>query len=199
MLNFEVESKLFQQGFDLVVGIDEVGRGCLAGSLYMVGFVSSSQTQVLPNVNDSKKLSQPKRENIFNQVNSNEYYLCASSNKEIDELGLGPVLRSSLQDIIEYFQNKYPNLKIKYLVDGKFSGEWGRDIEFITKGDSKIYSIAMASIIAKVLRDRYMHEQSINYPNYRFDKNVGYGTAEHIKAINEYGLCSLHRVSFKLK
>ena len=85
------------------------------------------------------------------------------------------------------------------MVDGQFAGEWKNNVEFIVKGDSKVYSIAMASVIAKVLRDEYMLEQSRNYPNYRFDKNVGYGTPEHIKAIEEFGLCDLHRKSFKLK
>lgn len=198
-LNFEVESELIKQGFDLVVGIDEVGRGSLAGPMYMAGYISSPRTQIIRNVNDSKKLSKVKRELIQSRVNPDDYYICASSNIEIDNIGLGAVLKKSLSNIINFCRIKFSDKKIKFLVDGQFAGEWENDVEFIVKGDSKVYSIAIASIVAKVLRDKLMFEYNTKYPEYEFDRNVGYGTAKHLKAIQTHGLSHLHRRSFRSK
>ena len=100
---------------------------------------------------------------------------------------------SLIQDISEIFSDK----QIIFLVDGHFSGDWDDNVEFITKGDQKVYSIAAASIVAKVERDMWMAEQAKVFPDYDFENNVGYGTRKHIEALQKCGICPIHRRSYK--
>ena len=150
----------------------------------------------IKDVNDSKKLSEKKREYIFNELNRNSitYKIGVSSVEEIEEMN---ILNASLLSMKRAIED-LPITPDLILIDGntspKFSCE--ANIKTIIKGDSTSYSISCASIVAKVMRDRFMKGMHLRFPFYRFDKNKGYGTKEHIDAIKKYGPCEIHRMSF---
>ncbi len=197
MLSVSKENELLKKGFELVVGIDEVGRGCWAGNMYMVGFLFSQDTKYIEGINDSKLLSKKTREAFFPLLSQNEHIIHVTSVERIDEIGLKKAIDESLKKIIDIISARYEGKKILFLVDGKFAGNWLGNVHFIVKGDRKVYSIAAASIIAKVERDRYMCEIAKKYPNFGFERHVGYGTKIHREAIESLGLTKLHRKSFK--
>lgn len=197
MLKPDYESMLLKNRYDLIVGIDEVGRGCWAGALYMCGFVYKKGQKVVENVNDSKVVSKKNREMIADQLCKDEFLIEIITVDEIDRQGLGKAMHAGLENLIKKLSIKFKDKKIKFLIDGYFSGNWGDDVEFVTKGDSKVYSIASASIIAKVTRDACMSELSKDYPNFDFEKHVGYGTKMHMNAIVKFGITEIHRKSFK--
>ena len=174
-----------------VCGIDEAGRGPIAGSLVVVGVVLYSDIMEL---DDSKKLTAKTREKLYEKIvkNSNFYIYEANASK-IDEIGLSKCLKEALVEIQNYFKDEYI-----YIFDGNC--DYGESaINTLVKADSKIKSVSAASIIAKVYRDRQMIEFDKKYPNYGFKSHKGYGTKAHIEAIKEFGYCEIHRVSFKVK
>ena len=178
-----------------ICGIDEAGRGPIAGPMVYAGviFKRDIKEEWFNVLTDSKKLTPKKREELFDKIKENSiYHIVFKSNNEIDEKGLSKCIKESLIEIKEHLKAK------KYLFDGnssfKISG-----IEAIIKGDLKIKEISAASILAKVSRDRYMIEISKKYPEYNFAKHKGYITKEHIELIKKYGLCEIHRKSYKLK
>ena len=179
-----------------IIGADEVGRGSFAGPICAAAVkINYSHLALLTNVKDSKKLSAKKREEIFSMVEENniEYSFNESSNTFIDQFGIKnaneKVLTDSISDI-------YTGSEIVYVDHFKIN-----DFKSISvvRGEDNCRAIALASIIAKVLRDNLMIIFSEKYPEYSFEKNKGYGTKEHREAISKYGLSDIHRKSFSLK
>jgi ribonuclease HII len=171
-------------------GIDEAGRGPLAGALVIAGVVLHRDIEGLM---DSKKLTEKKRELLYPIIIENSHYHIVSiSTKEVDDIGISASLQKALMAIKEAL-NGYD-----YLFDGNSSfGVSG--IETMVKADTKIPQVSAASILAKVTRDREIVALASKYPNYGFEKHKGYGTKAHIEAIRIYGRCDIHRYSFKLK
>jgi len=179
-----------------IIGADEVGRGSFAGPICAAAVkINYSHLSLLTNVKDSKKLSAKKREEIFSMVEENniEYSFNESSNTFIDQFGIKnaneKVLTDSISDI-------YTGNEIVYVDHFKIN-----DFKSISvvRGEDNCRAIALASIIAKVLRDNLMIKFSEKYPEYSFEKNKGYGTKAHREAISKYGLSNIHRKSFSLK
>lgn len=179
-----------------IIGADEVGRGSFAGPICAAAVkINYSHLALLTNVKDSKKLSAKKREEIFLMVKENniEYSFNESSNTFIDQFGIKnaneKVLTDSISDI-------YTGNEIVYVDHFKIN-----DFKSISvvRGEDNCRAIALASIIAKVLRDNLMVKFSEKYPEYSFEKNKGYGTKDHREAISKYGLSNIHRKSFSLK
>ncbi len=171
-------------------GIDEAGRGPLAGPLCFAGCILMDKIKGL---NDSKKLTEKKREALFEEVCKNSlYHIVWHSAKEIDELGLSACIKRSLIEIKTVLKAD------RYLFDG--NSRFGVDgIETMVKADAIVEEVMSASILAKVSRDRLMIELDPKYPAYGFATHKGYGTAAHIEAIRAHGLSEIHRESFKPK
>ena len=179
-----------------IIGADEVGRGSFAGPICAAAVkINYSHLALLTNVKDSKKLSAKKREEIFSMVEENniEYSFNESSNNFIDQFGIKNANEKVLTDAIS---DIYTGNEIVYVDHFKIN-----DFKSISvvRGEDNCRAIALASIIAKVLRDNLMIKFSEKYPEYSFEKNKGYGTKDHRKAISKYGLSNIHRKSFSLK
>ena len=200
----KIEEDLYQHGVHSIAGIDEAGRGPLAGPV-VVACVVMPKDSMIEGVNDSKKVSEKKREKLYEQIieDAIAYGVGIISQEEIDRInilnatkkGLTLAIKEMERDLKEKKRNiEKPDI---ILVDAltKIDTD-GISYKSIIKGDAKSYSIASASIIAKVTRDRIMRQWDEVYPVYGFAKHKGYGTANHISAIKEYGLCPLHRHSF---
>jgi len=174
-----------------ICGIDEAGRGPIAGSLVMAGVILNEKIEGL---NDSKKLSEKKRENLYEIIkNSSKWFIYEIKASKIDDTGLSKAIKESLLAIKNYFDKD-----IDFLFDGNSS--FGvSDISTLVKADTKVPAVSAASILAKVYRDRQMKEFAKIYPNYGFEKHKGYGTKAHLEAIAKYGYCKIHRKSFKIK
>jgi len=174
----------------VICGIDEAGRGPIAGPLVIAGVILKEEIEGLK---DSKKLTPKKREKLFEEIiQKSEYKIVEVSNKTIDEKGLSFAINFALNEIVNSLKAD------KYIFDG--NSKFGVEIlETLIKGDDKVKEISAASILAKVTRDRFMIEISKNYPNYNFAKHKGYITKEHIEEIKKYGYSDIHRKSYKLK
>lgn len=190
----EIEEEIYNSGTEYICGIDEAGRGPLAGPV-VVAAVIMPRNSMIEGVNDSKKVSEKKRESLY-EIITNEaiaYGVGIIDQKEIDRINILNATKEGLTMAVKELSIR-PNL---ILVDAlKNIDTDGIEYRSIIKGDAKCYSIAAASIIAKVTRDRIMRQWDEVYPQYGFSKHKGYGTAAHIAAIEEYGLCPLHRLSF---
>lgn len=191
----KIEEDIYSQGkIDYICGIDEAGRGPLAGPV-VVASVIMPRDSMIEGVNDSKKVSEKKREKLYDEIieNAISYSVGIVDQKEIDRVNILNATKAGLTESIK-------GLKVKpdiILVDAlKGIDTCQIPYESIIKGDAKCYSIAAASIIAKVTRDRIMRQWHEIYPEYNFIQHKGYGTAAHIAAIKEYGLCPLHRRGF---
>jgi ribonuclease HII len=171
-------------------GIDEAGRGPLAGSLCIAGVILHRSITGLA---DSKKLSEHKREILFDEILHNStYHIVTFSASDIDELGLSKCLAQGLREIMEVIG------EADYLYDGNSTfGVTG--LATLVKADATVPEVSAASILAKVTRDREMHEYTKSYPQYGFEGHKGYGSKNHIEAIRQFGYCDIHRKSFKLK
>jgi ribonuclease HII len=186
---------------EYIIGADEVGAGPLAGPVVVCG-VRAPKNWSLEGLNDSKKLSERRRlimtDKLSKLILNKEitYHIAERSNKEIDQVGIALALK---QSYVEIFHKLYDS-KCQIIVDGilKFDnlGVDDYDIISIIKADTKIPAVMAASILAKTYRDGKMKSISNLYPNYCFDKNVGYGSAIHMEAIKKYGPCELHRMSY---
>lgn len=195
----------FDKQYKTVIGTDEAGRGPAAGGVFAacVYFpeVSKSLITDLQKLNDSKKLSKKIRENLYDIIlqNSVNSIVCI----EVDEIETINILNSSLKAMKLACENVIKEAKLKdfmTLVDGnKLIKNYTNPQKFIIKGDGKSASVAAASILAKVTRDRYMEELAIEFPQYGWENNAGYLTAQHLAAIDKYGLCKYHRPSFLKK
>lgn len=185
-----------------ILGIDEVGRGPLAGPLVVGAVILPEEEKPWFNdLKDSKKLSATKRETlnkiILEEATTSLGWVPAH---ELDELGISEALRLATQHAVKSIQNLHAPFS-QIIIDGKINFLSNTPLENYTstliKADDKIREVSAASIIAKVARDQYMIELATKYPNYDFDKHVGYGTKAHVKAIYEYGLTPEHRKSFE--
>ncbi|MGJ0377817.1 ribonuclease HII [Aliarcobacter cryaerophilus] len=173
-------------------GIDEAGRGPLAGPLVVAGVILEKE---ILGLNDSKVLSEKKREKLFDEIKEkSKYHIVFKSAKEIDDFGISFCIKSSILEIMEKLQEFSNN----FLMDGNTN--FGiQNLKKEIKADAKYACVSAASILAKVSRDRFMDEISPLYANYNFHKHKGYGTKAHIEVIREFGRSDIHRFSFKLK
>ena len=197
-LNMDYEKALSQKGFSFICGVDEVGRGPWAGPIVAVATIIMNHESRILNlpINDSKRLTEARREEIFEIVKDDKnihHSVAFISAEEIDKIGLGVANHLVLKKAVEGLSQK-PDC---VLVDSFVINDLGIKQEKIIKGDAKIFSIALASIIAKVSRDRYMRELAKKYPGYGFEQHKGYGTKKHQEAIEKYGICQEHRRSFR--
>lgn len=173
-----------------MVGIDEAGRGALAGPLFMA---ACELQKALPGLKDSKKLSPKKRAELFEEISlHSKYLILAFSHTQIDTLGLSKCLSTGLEIIKMHFKNK------ELLYDGNTNFKV-EGIKTLIKADDKVEAVSAASILAKVSRDKLMSVLALNYKEYGFEKHKGYASKAHIEAISKHGYSSLHRQSFKLK
>ena len=188
------EEDIYSQGTNYICGIDEAGRGPLAGPV-VVASVIMPKDSMIEGVNDSKKISEKKREKLYEEIIANavSYSVGIVDQKEIDRVNILNATKAGLTESIKGLKVK-PEIILVDALNG--IDTCGIPYHSIIKGDAKCYSIAAASIIAKVTRDRIMRQWHEVYPQYNFIQHKGYGTAAHIQAIKEYGLCPLHRRSF---
>ena len=190
----EIENEIYNSGIETICGIDEAGRGPLAGPV-VVAAVIMPKDSMIEGVNDSKKVSEKKREILYEQIINEAiaYSVGIIDQKEIDEINILNATKKGLTTAIKELKVKPQRILVDALTG---IDTLGIPYTSIIKGDAKAYSIAAASIIAKVTRDKIMREWDEIYPEYGFEKHKGYGTKMHIDAIKEYGLCPLHRLSF---
>ena len=177
----------------IVAGVDEAGRGPLAGHVYTAAVILPENV-VIEGLNDSKKLSEKKREELYDIIMEKALYynVVYADCEEIDRINIRNATLGAMKKAAEGL----PVRPDKLLVDGNALPDTDIPSEYVIKGDAKSMAIAAASILAKVTRDRYIKEMAEIYPQYGFDKNKGYGTADHIAAIKEFGPCPIHRRSF---
>ena len=191
-----IESQLKKQGFNFVVGIDEAGRGPLAGPVVSAAVILKPNCR-LPGLDDSKKLSPKKRKILFELILNNclDYSISLVSHITIDQINILEATKLANLHCIEALKIK-PDIAV---IDGR--DKQYLEIPFITiiKGDNHVKSIAAASILAKVTRDHLMQYYSTIYPNYGFEQHMGYGTHQHRAIIKKQGQCEIHRKTFKVK
>lgn len=190
-LEYEIEAK--SKGYKAVCGVDEAGRGPLAGPVCAAAVILPENT-IIDGVNDSKKLSEKKREALFDVIKSSarSYCIAYATVEEIESMNILNATMLAMKRAVEGL-----DVKADYaMIDGNRLPDLKFDSEFIIKGDAKSMSIAAASILAKVSRDRLLREYAKEYPEYQFDKHKGYGTKAHIEALKKYGPCPYHRMSF---
>jgi len=204
-LGFRKEKSIQKKGYNFVAGIDEVGRGALAGPVCASAVFIKDFRDIkgfLRNINDSKKVSAEKRKELFSLITKSksiEWGIGTSSNKIIDKINILEATKAAMRRALFSLNNKLKGEKIDYLIlDGNFEIDAGILEEPVIKGDEKIFSCAAASILAKVYRDKIMVKFSRRYLNYGFDRNKGYGTDFHIRQIKKYGFSKIHRESFKI-
>ncbi|WP_033759753.1 ribonuclease HII [Helicobacter pylori] len=188
----------------MTLGIDEAGRGCLAGSLFVAGVVCDEKIALdflKMGLKDSKKLSPKKRFFLEDKIKSHDevkFCIIKKSADAIDRLSLGVCLKLAVQEILETLSPLAQNIKLDGNTAFGFNKRYS-NLQTIIKGDEKIAQIAMASVLAKTSKDREMRELHALFKEYGWDKNCGYGTKKHIEAINKLGATPFHRHSFALK
>lgn len=191
-----LEKSLIQDGYTVVVGIDEAGRGAWAGPVAVGYYAYTVGIEEFKGINDSKKLSPKSRAEKYQDLLLHGGVIYQEAER-IDKLGIGVAITDAIFEIIYKFTQSYGRANVFFLIDGHFAVEFPAKYSFITKGDSKHYSIAAASILAKHGRDSLMLDMHERYPDYSFDKHKGYGTALHKKALEILGpLKQIHRYSF---
>lgn len=200
----KIENSLYEKGINSICGIDEAGRGPLAGPV-VVASVIMPKDSLIEGINDSKKISEKKREMLYEKIveEAVAYGVGIIAQEEIDRINILNATKEGLKACIKELEQDLKNKNRGFekpdiiLVDAltKIDTD-GISYQSIIKGDAKSYSIAAASIIAKVTRDRIMRQWAEVYPEYGFEKHKGYGTAVHISALKEYGACPLHRKTF---
>lgn len=195
-MTYEYENQAHEDGYRLVCGVDEAGRGPLAGPVYAAAVILPDGLEDL-GINDSKKLSEKKREQLFDVIceKAVAYGIGSASEKEIDEINILNAAFLAMKRAIEAMGLE-PDL---VLVDGNRKPGTGYEEITIVKGDAKSISVAAASILAKVSRDRYMKELAQKYPTYKFEQHKGYPTKLHYEMIEQYGILPDHRRSFLKK
>lgn len=190
----QIEKEFYDKGVKNICGIDEAGRGPLAGPV-VIASVIMPQGSMIEGVNDSKKVSEKKREKLYDIIleEAISYGVAIIGQDVIDDINILNATKNGLTESIKQLDVK-PDLILVDALDK--INTLGIPYKPIIKGDAQVYSIAAASIIAKVTRDRIMRQWDEIYPQYGFIAHKGYGTAKHIAAIKEYGLCPIHRRSF---
>ena len=193
----KIEKDLYNKGFNNICGIDEAGRGPLAGPVVVAGVIMPKDSMI-EGINDSKKISEKKREKLYDLIieEAISYSVAIIGQDVIDDINILNATKEGVTKVVDGLDVK-PDLII---IDAlNHINTRGIPYEPIIKGDAKCYNIAAASILAKVTRDRIMREWDEVYPQYGFVQHKGYGTAKHIQAIKEYGLTPIHRRSFTKK
>ena len=193
---WEIEQEYFDRGIRVICGVDEAGRGPLAGPVCAAAVILPAGL-VIEGLNDSKKLSDRRRRELFPVIKENAlaYGIAFATEAEVDEINI-------LQATFLAMERALAQLSIRpelVLVDGNRVKDFGISAEPIVHGDSRSASIAAASILAKVTRDDYMLEMSKQFPQYSFDVHKGYGTKAHCEAILNHGPCAIHRATFLKK
>jgi len=192
----EFEKEALAKGYKSVCGVDEAGRGPLAGPVCAAAVILPEGV-IIDGVNDSKKLSEKKRESLFDVIREQalSYSIAYATVDEIEEINILNATMLAMRRAIDGLE-----IKADYaMIDGNKIPPINIDAECIVKGDAKSMSIACASILAKVSRDRLLYKYAEEYPMYGFDKHKGYGTKAHREAILKYGPCPYHRKSFLKK
>ena len=193
---FEFEKKYTEAGYKLICGVDEAGRGPLAGPVCAAAVILPLDVDI-PGLNDSKKLSDKKRRELFPVIceKAIAYGIGLADHKEIDEINI-------LQATYLAMERAIANLSVKpdfALIDGNRAKDFGIPVETVVGGDGRSASIAAASVLAKVTRDDLMLQAANEYPVYDFDVHKGYGTKAHYAALAEKGPCEIHRMTFLKK
>ena len=193
---WDIENQHFDKGVRLIAGIDEAGRGPLAGPVCAAAVILPANVEIA-GLNDSKKLSDKQRRELFPIIKEKAlaYGIALASETEIDEINILQATFLAMRRAVEMLSIK-PEL---LLVDGKRACDFGIPTETVIHGDSLSASIAAASVLAKVTRDDYMLEQADVYPQYGFEIHKGYGTKAHYAALETYGHCPIHRLTFLKK
>lgn len=193
---WQIEHRFFETGVQVICGIDEAGRGPLAGPVCAAAVILP-QDLVLPGLNDSKKVPDKRRRELYDLITDQAlaYGIAFASNEEIDEINILQATFLAMKRAVAQLSLR-PDL---LLLDGNRETEFGIPVQTVIKGDSKSANIAAASILAKVTRDRYMEQLAQEYPQYGFEVHKGYGTKRHYAALQEYGPCPAHRMSFLKK
>lgn len=186
----EIKNK---NGIELLCGVDEAGRGPLAGDVYAAAVIFSDNV-IIEGINDSKKLSEKKREALFDEIKEKAlaYCIATASVSEIEDINILNAAMLAMKRAVEGL-NVTPEI---VLIDGNKTPDISAKAISVVKGDAKSQSVAAASILAKVARDRYMKDMDKKYPEYQFSKHKGYGTKLHYEMVDKYGLCDIHRPSF---
>lgn len=192
------------KGNSVLCGIDEAGRGCICGSMFMCGVLGKEENLKHLNIKDSKMLSESSRQDLayklveLAQKENIAYHIVEKNAQEIDTQGLSACLKSALKEITEHFSTN----TCEFIFDGNttfgLTLQHPKVLRTLVKGDSKSLLIGAASILAKIAKDTQMHELDKIYPHYGFKTNKGYGTKAHIQAIMKYGYTPFHRRSFAI-
>lgn len=182
---------------EIICGVDEAGRGPLAGSVVAAAVVLNPNKPIL-GLKDSKKLSAKVREELYELIirDSLAWCIAEASPLEIDSINILQATMLAMKRAIEGLEKSLGSLPDKALIDGNRCPQVAIEMEAIVKGDSKVQAISAASILAKVKRDRDMHQLHLKYPMYGFDQHMGYPTQAHFSALNQFGPCPEHRRSF---
>ena len=193
MPDFEIEKSAFERGYKLVCGVDEAGRGPLAGPVVAAACILPDDF-IIEGLNDSKKLTEKKREKLFNIIIENAlcYSIASASVEEIEEINILNAAMLAMNRAVDGLEIK-PDLA---LIDGNTSRGFKIETKTVVGGDAISPSIAAASILAKVTRDRMCYDFDKEYPEYGFAKHKGYGTKVHMDALREHGITPIHRPSF---
>ncbi len=194
MPDFSFENEIKNKGYNYICGVDEAGRGPLAGPVCAAAVILPLDCEI-NGINDSKKLSEKKREELFEVITKKaiSYSIAFSSVEEIEELNILGATFLAMKRAVEGLDVKADFA----IIDGnKVPPELNVSAEALVKGDAKSVSVAAASILAKVTRDRLLYEYDKKYPEYSFAAHKGYGTKAHIEAIRKYGVLDIHRKSF---
>lgn len=193
MLEYALEAELYEQGYLHVCGVDEAGRGPLCGPVVAAACILPCGLMI-PGLNDSKKLSEKKRDALFEEIKNNaiSYSIACATVEEIDQFNILEATLLAMRRAIDGL-----NIKADYaLIDGNVARDFQIDAKAVISGDATSPSIAAASILAKVTRDRMCLELDTAYPQYGIAKHKGYGTKAHMQALREYGPSPIHRKQF---
>ncbi len=193
---WELENEIYDSGVSLICGVDEAGRGPLAGPVCAAAVILPRNIEIV-GLNDSKKLSEKSREKLYDEIceKAMSFGMAFASVEEIEEFNILNAAMLAMNRAIAQLEPQ-PELA---LIDGNRSSAIEINSRCVIKGDAKCADIAAASILAKVTRDRYMLEMAEKYPEYHFERHKGYGTKLHYEALREYGPCEIHRPSFLRK
>ncbi len=193
---WEKENEIFAQGYETLCGVDEAGRGPLAGPVYAAAVILP-RGLLIPGLNDSKKLTEKKREELFDRICAEalDYAIAFATVEEIEERNILGATMLAMNRAIAGLRRR-PDLA---LIDGNRNAGIESPSRCIVKGDASCADIAAASILAKVSRDRVMLELAKKYPEYHFEQHKGYGTAQHYAALRQFGPSPVHRPSFLKK
>ena len=193
---WELENEIYDSGVSLICGVDEAGRGPLAGPVCAAAVILPRNIEIV-GLNDSKKLSEKSREKLYDEIceKAMSFGIAFASVEEIEEFNILNAAMLAMNRAIAQLEPQ-PELA---LIDGNRSSAIEINSRCVIKGDAKCADIAAASILAKVTRDRYMLEMAEKYPEYHFERHKGYGTKLHYEALRDYGPCEIHRPSFLRK